>query len=118
MAMAQKRNGFSFKAFAGENSILIFLVVFFVTAMVFVPNFNTPFNMKNLVLQAMDIMIVAVGVTFLVLNGGIDFSVTSVLAMGSVFGAYVMAKSPLAETPWAIPVGLLAMVGWCSDRRN
>jgi ribose transport system permease protein len=110
MEMAQKRNGFSFKAFAGENSILIFLVVFFAAAVLFVPNFFSPFNMKNLVLQAMDIMIVAVGVTFLVLNGGIDFSCTSVLAMGSVFGAYVMAKSPLAETPWAIPVGLLAMV--------
>ena len=101
---------FFFKAFAGENSILIFLVVFFAAAVLFVPNFFSPFNMKNLVLQAMDIMIVAIGVTFLVLNGGIDFSCTSVLAMGSVFGAYVMAKSPLAGTPWAIPVGLLAMV--------
>jgi ribose/xylose/arabinose/galactoside ABC-type transport system permease subunit len=45
-----------------------------------------------------------------VLNGGIDFSCTAVLSFGSVVGAYVMAKSPLASTPWGIPIGILSMV--------
>ncbi len=55
--------------------------------------------MKNLLLQSVDIMIISVGVTFVLLNGGIDFSCVAVLALGSVLGAYIMAKSPLAHTP-------------------
>lgn len=98
------------KSFAGDNSILLLLIIFFVGAALFVPNFLTPFNLNNLLLQATDIIIVAAGVTFVVLNGGIDFSCTSVLALGSVVGAYIMAKSPLANTPWAIPVGIVAMI--------
>ena len=97
-------------SFIASNSILLLLTTMFLGAMLFVPNFATAFNLKNLVLQAIDIVIVAAGVTFVVLNGGIDFSCTSVLALGSVVGAYIMALSPLADTPWAIPVGILAML--------
>jgi len=47
-----------------------------------------------------------------VLNGGIDFSVTSILALGSVVGAYIMALSPLAAEPaLSIPIAMLAMMG-------
>ena len=93
-----------------SDPILIVLIVFFAGAMLFVPNFVTLFNLRNLLLQACDIMIVAVGVTFVVLNGGVDFSCTSVLALGSVIGAYIMTLSPLADTPWGIPVGIFAMI--------
>ncbi len=93
------------------SPIFLLLIVMFVVSYFLVPNFSTRFNLTNLVLQANDIMIVAVGLTFVVLNGGIDFSVTSIMALSSVFGAYVMAISPLAGTPWAIPVGLVVMMG-------
>jgi ribose transport system permease protein len=92
------------------SPIFLLLIVMFVFSYFLVPNFSTRFNLTNLVLQANDIMIVAVGLTFVVLNGGIDFSITSVMAMSSVFGAYIMALSPLAGTPWAVPVALIAMV--------
>ncbi len=110
--MERKQNKvlISLKSFALGNPILLFVTAFFILAMLFVPNFLTAYNLKNLVLQAIDIMIVAAGVTFVVLNGGIDFSATSVMALGSVVGAYIMALSPLAGTPWAIPVGILAML--------
>ncbi len=110
--MEKKQNRFldSLRIFAVENSILLFLVVMFVGATLFVPHFTTIFNLKNLLLQAIDIIIIAAGVTFVVLNGGIDFSATSVIALGSVFGGYIMAKSPLAGTPFAIPVGILVML--------
>ena len=45
------------------------------------------------------------------LNGGIDFSVTSVMALGSVTGAYVMALSPLQDVPaLSIPCAIAAMI--------
>jgi ribose/xylose/arabinose/galactoside ABC-type transport system permease subunit len=106
----QKRTLNSVRSFVYDNPILVLIVILFIGACLFVPNFVTPFNLQNIVLQAIDIMIVAIGVTFVVLNGGIDFSSTAVLSLSSVFGAYVMAKSPLASTPWGIPIGILSMV--------
>jgi ribose/xylose/arabinose/galactoside ABC-type transport system permease subunit len=108
--LKQDRPLASLRSFIISNPILTLLVAMFIGAILFVPNFVTPFNLQNLVLQAIDILIVAVGMTFVVLNGGIDFSVTSVMALGSVVGAWVMVGSPAAGTPFAIPAGIIAML--------
>ena len=95
-----------------DMPILPLLIVSFLLAVFFVPHFATVFNLKNYLLQSADLLIIACGVTFVVLNGGIDFSVTSVMSLGSVVGAYIMALSPLAATPGlAIPVAILVMMG-------
>ncbi len=95
-----------------EMPILPLLIVSFVLAIFFVPHFFTVYNLKNYLLQSADLLIISCGLTFVVLNGGIDFSVTSVLALGSVVGAYIMALSPLAGEPaLSIPVAILAMMG-------
>lgn len=87
------------------------LVVTFVLAAIFVPHFCTAYNLKNYLLQSADLLIIACGLTFVVLNGGIDFSVTSVMALGSVVGAYIMAISPLAPNPaLSIPVAILVVL--------
>ncbi len=98
------------RSFALSESILLLLVLMFVAAALFAPGFLSLFNIKNLLLQSVDIMVISVGMTFVILNGGIDFSCVAVLALGSVFGAWTMAQSPLAHTPLAIPVGILVMV--------
>jgi len=99
------------RSFALSDSILLLLLLMFAAAALFAPGFLSLFNIKNLLLQSVDIMVISVGVTFVLLNGGIDFSCVAVLALGSVFGAYVMAHSGLAHTPLAIPAGILVMVG-------
>ena len=111
--METVRNNFlkSVKVSAADNSILVFLIVAFAASCILVPKFVTPFNLTNLLLQTVDLLIVSCGVTFVVLNGGIDFSATAVLSLGSVVGAYIMALSPMKGTPLAIPAGILAMVG-------
>lgn len=93
-----------------RNAILVILVVMLILAVLFAPGFRTAFNMQNLFLQALDLLFVAVGVTFVVLNGGIDFSSTSVMALGSVVGAWVMSGSPVAHTAFAIPAGIAAIL--------
>jgi len=91
--------------------ILPLLVASFLLAIAFVPHFCTVYNLKNYLLQSADLLIISCGLTFVVLNGGIDFSVTSVLTLGSVLGAYIMALSPLAGSPaLSIPVAILAMM--------
>lgn len=91
--------------------ILPLLIVSFVLAIFFVPHFFSVYNLKNYLLQSADLLIISCGLTFVVLNGGIDFSVTSILALGSVVGAYIMALSPLAGQPTlSIPIAILAMM--------
>ena len=95
-----------------EMPILPLLIVSFIAAFLFVPCFCTLGNLRNYLLQSSDLLIISCGLTFVVLNGGIDFSVTSVLSLGSVVGAYIMAKSPLAATPaCSIPVAIVVMMG-------
>lgn len=111
MKNALQANGFRIGLLIRNNSILFFLAVAILASMAFVPNFLTVFNIKNFFLQASDLLVVACGLTFVVLNGGIDFSVTSVLALGSVVGAYIMALSPLASSPAiSIPLAILTMI--------
>ncbi|MCK5735034.1 MAG: ABC transporter permease [Spirochaetaceae bacterium] len=99
------------KAFVQNNTIFLLLVLAFLASAAFVPHFISSYNMKNFLLQSTDLLLIASGLTFIVLNGGIDFSVTSVLALGSVVGAYIMAISPLSATPAiAIPVAVIAMI--------
>jgi ribose/xylose/arabinose/galactoside ABC-type transport system permease subunit len=94
-----------------DMPILPLLIVSFVLAIFFVPHFFSVYNLKNYLLQSADLLIISCGLTFVVLNGGIDFSVTSILALGSVVGAYIMALSPLAGQPaLSIPIAILAMM--------
>jgi ribose transport system permease protein len=99
------------RSLALSESILLLLLLMFGAAALFAPGFLSLFNIKNLLLQSVDIMVISVGMTFVLLNGGIDFSCVAVLALGSVFGAWTMAQSPVAHTPLAIPLGILVMVG-------
>lgn len=95
-----------------EMPILPLLIISFIGAMLFVPYFCSVGNLRNYLLQSSDLLIISCGLTFVVLNGGIDFSVTSILTLGSVVGAYIMALSPLAPTPSiSIPVAITVMMG-------
>lgn len=111
--MKNKLIGFtkSMKAEFKDNPILAVFLLAFTAALIFVPNFTSLYNLKNFLLQSSDILVVACGLTFVVLNGGIDFSVTSTLTLSSVVGAYIMALSPLAATPGlSIVVAIIAMI--------
>lgn len=111
MNMTLKNVGHKTWRVLADAPILPLLLVSFVLAAFFVPHFFTAYNLKNYLLQSADLLIISCGLTFVVLNGGIDFSVTSILALGSVVGAYIMALSPLAGMPaLSIPVAILAMM--------
>jgi ribose transport system permease protein len=68
------------------------------------PHFLTISNLLNIAEQATIIAIVAVGMTFVIITGGIDLSVGSVLAFAGVVMASVLQRgTPL---PLALAVGL------------
>jgi len=72
------------------------------------PHFLTVSNLLNVAQQTSINAIVAVGMTFVILSGGIDLSVGSIVALsGVVLGALLQGGQPLAVAlPAALAVGL------------
>ncbi len=64
-------------------TIAIFVVLLIALA-IFVPAFYQPANLLNVARQSSIIGVVAIGMTFVILTGGIDLSVGSVLALSGV----------------------------------
>jgi ribose transport system permease protein len=88
---------------AGMLPVLILICVLFA---VLTPNFLTENNIINVVRQASINIVLAAGMTFVILTGGIDLSVGSVLGLTAVIAVVVSLVPSLS---WAaIPAALLA----------
>lgn len=94
------------------NTILWFLLLYVSLCFVFAPNFGTAYNIKNIFGQVCVLLTAACGVHYTVLNGGVDFSTTSIIALTSVVGASIMSETQgLCAGQWyAVPLALLVMV--------
>ena len=77
------------------------LIVLFVALTIASPNFFTSTNLSSVVRQTAVINIMALGMTMIMITGGIDLSVGAILAMGGVVGTMAMEKG------LSIPVGVL-----------
>ncbi|HOA26993.1 MAG TPA: ribose ABC transporter permease [Arachnia sp.] len=73
-------------------------------------HFLTVSNLMNVVRQMSVTTIVAVGMTFVIISGGIDLSVGAIVAFSGVMAADVLARtgSPLLAVGAALAIGLLA----------
>jgi ribose transport system permease protein len=103
--------------------VLLALVVFFSTVE---PNFANPVNVRSIAADNAALLVLAVGMTFVIITAGIDLSVGSVLIFSGVVAAKVMLalggdpQDPSAgasEAGWAVILaglgaGLLAGLGW------
>jgi len=78
------------RLFSGAGMSLVFFVVYCLFSLLFVDKFANPVNLRNILIQSADLIILSCGMTFVFMNGGIDFSVTAILGLGSVLGAQVM----------------------------
>ncbi|NUW44452.1 ABC transporter permease [Nonomuraea rhodomycinica] len=97
---------------AGIGVALVVLAGFFVIA---APNFATEQNLRNIMTQITLNTVLAVGMTFVILVGGIDLSVGSAMALCAVVSGTMMAGSHSAVTLLgAILVSVLVggAVGW------
>ncbi len=72
----------------------------------FYPGFVAPGNIVNILLGASIIAIVSIGQMLVIVTGGIDLSIGSILAVGGVVGAKLMVAG--VPTPVAIGAGLAA----------
>ncbi|THG33553.1 ABC transporter permease [Naasia lichenicola] len=76
---------------------------------VFVPAFYQPANLLNVARQSSIVGVVAIGMTFVILTGGIDLSVGSILALSGVTMAILINQGMVPGL--AIVVALLVGVG-------
>ena len=78
------------KRFAiGDHIPLLVLVVLCVVATLISDRFLTAVNLSNVLLQASILTVLAIGMTFVVINGGFDLSVGSTAALAGCLGAMV-----------------------------
>jgi len=100
--------------FPGDSSniILYLCLVYYLLAAVSTPGFFTVNNTWNLLYNLMPLLIVAVGQTLVILTAGIDLSVTSIIAVTSVVGGYLMSSdySPFGNTYMMLAAGILGMM--------
>jgi ribose/xylose/arabinose/galactoside ABC-type transport system permease subunit len=90
-----------------QYGILAGFLLVVVGLSVLAPAFLTPRNLLNLIRQTSMHGIMAVGMTFVILTGGIDLSVGSVLALAGV----VCASLEHAEYPLVLVVGATLLLG-------
>ena len=85
-------------------ALLIFIVLLIV-AQVHFGNFVTPLNMSALLLDNAYLLILAVGMTFVIVTGGIDLSVGSVMAFTGISAALLLGDGYSAVV--VVPVIIL-----------
>ncbi len=86
------------------------LIALFVTLSIASPHFLTNTNLSSVVRQTAVINIMALGMTLIIIAGGIDLSVGAILAFGGLMGTMAMEHG--YSIPWGIFIGAFAGALW------
>ncbi|MBC7632866.1 ABC transporter permease [Aeromicrobium sp.] len=92
-----------------QHGAIVVLAALIVVGGLALDTFATADNLTNVLVQGSFLAIVALGMTFVILTGGIDLSVGSVFALGGVLAAYGSAYGPVVA--FALPIAGGALVG-------
>lgn len=90
--MGEKLSIFKGRKIATEGILVIILVVLFAGLTIASESFLTLNNLSNLVRQTAIIGIVSIGMTFVIITGGIDLSVGAVVGFSGIFVAILMTN--------------------------
>ncbi len=88
-----------------KQGAAIALVLMVAVAWLLFPRFGSLDNLRDIALQSSFLAIIALGMTFVIITGGIDLSVGSVYALGGVLAAY--------GSHWGFLVALLLPLAVC-----
>ncbi|GHV80020.1 ribose import permease protein RbsC [Spirochaetia bacterium] len=101
-------SGDKVKEIASKYGIYFAFLIMLVFFSVLNPKFLTMRNIINIVRQISFNSILAMGMTMVIITGGIDLSVGSILALSAVVTAsLVRAEAPILPVPLAVLAGLL-----------
>ncbi|GEP27828.1 MULTISPECIES: ABC transporter permease [Cryobacterium] len=97
------RRGLDYKKFLANNGALVGLVALCLALFIATPDFLTGPNLLNIGIQVSTVAVLAFGMTFVIVAGGIDLSVGSVAALSAMSSGWMFASAGLP--------GWLALVG-------
>lgn len=106
-----QNNEATLKSVLNNNKPMIVLLLIVVIMAIASPVFLTPGNLMTVLLQTSYNAILAVGISFTILIGGIDLSIGSVLAFTNALGAFLLARDWPLVPVLLIVVGLGALMG-------
>lgn len=87
--------------------VLILLVLLFVVLSLKLPAFATATNLQNMLVAVAELWIISIGMTFALLSGGVDLSVTANGALAGIFMAKVIGQG----VPAAVAIVLAVLFG-------
>lgn len=87
-----------------KNGIYLGFLMIFILFSLLSPYFFDVNNIKNILVQSSIISIIAIGMTMVIITGGIELSVGSVVALSSMFSA-------ICITSFSLPVGVSVLLG-------
>ncbi|WP_328606755.1 ABC transporter permease [Amycolatopsis sp. NBC_00345] len=106
---AGSERGASLAAVVQRQGAAVVLVLGIVAAWFAFPRFGSPDNLRDLALQGSFLAVIALGMTFVIISGGIDLSVGSVYALGGVLAAYGSQYGLVVAI--VLPVAVCALIG-------
>ena len=109
--MAQRIKHFLLKNASLLTTITIFFLVFIMGGLLY-PAMQKPQVFFNLFINTASLLIVAIGMTFVIITGGIDLSVAGMIALTSAASAALLARG--ATPAMVIPLMLLMGVAFGS----
>src|SRR5246127_1290870 len=80
---------------AGQVPLLTLIVLCAVTALM-TDRFLSPFNLTNILVQSSIMVVIAMGMTFVIVGGGFDLSVGSTAALSGCIASMVMLEAGIA----------------------
>jgi predicted ABC-type sugar transport system permease subunit len=94
-----------------RRGALVVLIAVVIVAALTLDAFFTAANIENILLHASFLGLIAVGMTFVIITGGVDLSVGSLAALGGVLaGLSVGAGWPLALIVPTLACGIIGLV--------
>jgi ribose transport system permease protein len=85
-----------------EAAPMLLMLSIFILAMLFVPNFSSSGNLRNVLVQSVPLLLTAVGQTLVIITAGIDLSVGETVTLSTI-----IASSLLGLDTIGIPLGIL-----------
>lgn len=102
-----KKNNKVWRLILDNNTYIIFLALFLICCLLS-DKFFSYLNLRNILLQQAGPILVAIGMLMVILTGGIDLSVGSVMAVGSSLAAVLMSKMGV---PWIAAIIIVLAAG-------
>ncbi|HET6858262.1 MAG TPA: ABC transporter permease [Streptomyces sp.] len=94
---------------AQQHGALVTLIVAVIAASLSFDTFLTGDNLENMAVSSAFLAVVALGMTFVIITGGIDLSVGSLFALGGVLAAWGSQYGTLVAL--LLPLGVCGLIG-------